>query len=1086
MAQERMVFYQLDEKDSLKFRIKNYNFARPFVSFFPGIAGIMGIPVWCFYVNRGQCISSFGFDTKDGALMEFQPANKAYRLTPLYGFRTFIKIEDEIYEPFNETFSNRKYRIENEMIISPFDLTLTEENKTLGLRCEVNYFTIPNEPVGGLARILTITNNFSGNLTFELIDGLPVIMPSGLTEWAMKNMSRTIEAWYTVDNLEKNSPYYRLKVTFLDVAEVKPVLSGNFYFSFIENEKRLPVIIEPDRVFGNSTDLSYPFSFKKRDFRFPEVQYSGNRTPSALSFAKVSIKAGEKLKLYSLAGRTEKIEILNERLNSYSKREFFEKKQRENEGLIKTLMDRCFIVSSRKEFDSYARQSFLDNLLRGGFPYTITSDKKRDVLYLFSRRHGDPERDYNNFKLQPAYFSQGNGAYRDINQNRRNDVFFNPDVEHFNILYFMNLIQLDGYNPLVVKGVSYSFDRSRISELEKWLTSDLVEEIAPILGKNFIPSDIIKFFEENNVKLKKGNLFDFLSFLLTNSRKVEEAEHGEGFWTDHWFYNLDLIEAFEAVFPDRMRFLLVEEKNFSFYDNDEIVLPRREKYVLNYAGLPRQYNALRKDKEKTKLINSRDIEPHKVRTNYGKGEIYKTILLCKLISLGVMKLSTLDPENIGIEMEAGKPNWNDSINGLPGLFGSSLNETLELKRLFLLLKRLIEDYDLKKLEISIPVEIYDFMSSLCSALKDNLSGKITNFEFWDICSTEREIFREKTKNGIDGKEIRLKISSLIEFIDIATEKLTDSIERAYDKENLLYTTYFYYDLVKYKLEKGIIIPEKFEMKRVVPFLESEVHYLKIENDKQKAKNLALAVKNSEIYDRKLKMYKLSASTESQPLEIGRIKAFTPGWLENESVFSHMEYKYLLELLKSGLFEMFYEEIKSCLIPFLNPEIYGRSILENVSFIVSSSNPDSSIHGAGYYPRLSGTTSEFYNMLLVMAFGKKPFYLNEEGKLCLSMKPALASWLFTNKDREVEYYSEKGVRKLYVPANSFAISWMKETIVLFKNPARKDTFKEDTKILSYTFFDGKKKIAEIIGEVISEPYSREVREGKYSMIEVLFR
>ena len=31
-------------------------------------------------------------------------------------------------------------------------------------------------------------------------------------------------------------------------------------------------------------------------------------------------------------------------------------------------------------------------------------------------------------------------------------------------------------------------------------------------------------------------------------------------------------------------------------------------------------------------------------------------------------------------MEAGKPGWLDSLNGLPGIFGSSLNETLEIER----------------------------------------------------------------------------------------------------------------------------------------------------------------------------------------------------------------------------------------------------------------------------------------------------------------------------------------------------------------------------------------------------------------------
>ena len=46
-----------------------------------------------------------------------------------------------------------------------------------------------------------------------------------------------------------------------------------------------------------------------------------------------------------------------------------------------------------------------------------------------------------------------------------------------------------------------------------------------------------------------------------------------------------------------------------------------------------------------------------------------------------MKFSTLDPYGMGVEMEGNKPGWNDSMNGLPGLFGSGMSETYELKRL---------------------------------------------------------------------------------------------------------------------------------------------------------------------------------------------------------------------------------------------------------------------------------------------------------------------------------------------------------------------------------------------------------------------
>ena len=33
----------------------------------------------------------------------------------------------------------------------------------------------------------------------------------------------------------------------------------------------------------------------------------------------------------------------------------------------------------------------------------------------------------------------------------------------------------------------------------------------------------------------------------------------------------------------------------------------------------------------------------------------------------MLKFSTLDPYGMGVEMEGGKPGWNDAMNGLPGI-----------------------------------------------------------------------------------------------------------------------------------------------------------------------------------------------------------------------------------------------------------------------------------------------------------------------------------------------------------------------------------------------------------------------------------
>jgi len=90
-----------------EFVIENYNYAKPFANFFPGIAGKYGIPMWVFYVNRGQAISSFGTRDKDHAILEFYPANKAWQSVSTLGFRTLIKIHSArpiFYEPFHNGF----------------------------------------------------------------------------------------------------------------------------------------------------------------------------------------------------------------------------------------------------------------------------------------------------------------------------------------------------------------------------------------------------------------------------------------------------------------------------------------------------------------------------------------------------------------------------------------------------------------------------------------------------------------------------------------------------------------------------------------------------------------------------------------------------------------------------------------------------------------------------------------------------------------------------------------------------------------------------------------------------------------------
>ena len=143
------------------------------------------------------------------------------------------------------------------------------------------------------------------------------------------------------------------------------------------------------------------------------------------------------------------------------------------------------------------------------------------------------------------------------------------------------------------------------------------------------------------------------------------------------------------------------------------------------------------------------------------------------------------------------------------------------------------------------------------------------------------------------------------------------------------------------------------------------------------------LRTSQLRDDVLNMYTISASLKTTDADMGREIAFAPGWLENQSVWMHMSYKFYLELLRSGQFATFYEEATNGgMLPFMDPELYGRSLTECSSFIASSSFEDPAIRGKGFLPRLSGSTAEFLSMWVLMFVGPEPFFF-ESSRLGLS-------------------------------------------------------------------------------------------------------
>ncbi len=1042
---------QFDEQG--RFILAAYDQAHPFSSFLPGIGGLLGIPMWVFYTNRGQAITSFGVESKDHPIMEFQPAHKAYQLTATLGFRTFLKSDQWFKEPFSPWDRATPQRT---MHVGMNEIEIRETDLDLGLETSVVYFTLLNEPFTGLVRQISFRNIGKTGLEFEVLDGMPALIPYGVDDGLIKHIGRTIEAWMEVFEVESRLPFYRLRATPGDTSDVRTIESGNYALAFSDGEL-LPAYVDPTVVFRTDTSFSYPQGMMQGLAALGQLeQITEGRTPCAFFGKAIEIEPGETKTISSMYGYAESFEAIAGQRAKILSPAYLQNKRSEAQKFIQDLTEPIATQSANQLFDHYARQTFLDNVMRGGWPELLA---KKHVFHVYSRKHGDPERDYNFFFLAAEHYSQGNSNYRDVNQNRRSDVFFEPRVADFNIRLFMSLIQTDGYNPLVVKGTNFTIDPEKLPGILKH--AKFPQELSKTLSSSFTPGELLRAAIVSELDISSQ---EFLDMVLSEAKQHIQADFGEGYWVDHWTYNLDLIETYLAIYPDKKTSLLFDSAPLPFYDSPAVVNPRAKKYVLDH-GRPRQFQAIDEDPEKEHLINGRSDQPNWVRSDYGNGEIFRISLFSKLVLIAILKFATRDPFGMGVEMEAGRPGWYDALNGLPGLFGSSLPEAIELLRLFnFLIEALEQDARL----VELPVEANELLQDIL----DQLAAFSQRFEYWDRVSSARENYRAKTRLGVSGKVTRLNPEDLVNAFGQMKGIVHEGISRAVKENDGLPPTYFMYNLAEYEQTEAvdpdgheIVRPKQFTQTRLPLFLEGPARMMKVLNSQEEARSLYANVRDRGLYDQSLHMYKLNASLLNQPHEIGRARAFSPGWLENESIWLHMSYKYLLELLKNGLYDQFFEDMQSGMPPFMDPTTYGRSLLENSSFIVSSAHPDRSLHGKGFVARLSGSTAEFLNIWHIMMVGQKPFSVSD-GELQLRFRPAIPRWMFTTEGR-------------------LSFKFLGHSHVTYVNPEGKDTYSAgfETLRIRLVLEDGSE--VNFDSDFIPAPYAEMVRSGNVPEIEIYY-
>ncbi|MFH2203967.1 MAG: hypothetical protein ABIJ96_12680 [Elusimicrobiota bacterium] len=1092
--------YRLEPETS-SFIIENYNWGESFSNFFPGIAGKWGIPLWCYYINRGQAVASMGVGNKDGQILEFYSFNKAVMRVAREGFRTFIRADGgPVYEPFRKT---RQRGVRQLMRISPAELMIRETNDRLGLEIEVRYFPLPNLPIAALARDVRIRNLRRKSRRLEWIDGAPRILPFGLNQGSIKFTSRHIEAMMGVDMFH-GFPVFRLKQTAADTERIDKITDGHFYAPLGSARDR-GIVVDPAVLFGETLNFDHPWSFEEEGARgvLARTQIRENKTPAAFAVRSERLAGREETRQVSFLGHVRRDEDLLPFLTALKRKSFISRKRRENTRIAGAVAHHCFTASAAPAFDAYCGQDFLDNVIRGGMPLMFDTAAGPSAFYLYSRQNGGLERDYHQFVLDATYLSQGNGHYRSVLQNRRTDTWFFPQVEDANIRTFMNLIQLDGYNPLEVRCAAYRVADEKGMRL--WLRRRVRsrrtrEAMQELIRRPFSPGEFLRRLEHSGGgawNARSGARRErIIREALTFCVEDELGGLHEGFWVDHWHYNFDLLENYLMVYPDRLRRLLLERRDYTFFDDPDIILPRAKKSV-DAGGRIRSYGAVVRDPDKQKMIAARISLPYTVRTRGGRGRIYRTHLLAKLLCIVVNRLATLDASGTGVEKEAGKPGWNDSMNGLPGLFGSGLSEAMELRRAVRFLHDAISD---PKLADGGRVTLYGELASFIRALRKIMRrrtasrAKIADFRYWDESNSLKERYRERTKFGVTGSETKISPAELKGFLADAQE-LLDTLcrgprrRRFLNRDGVPYT-YFVNKVTRHRLTGGrshldlpLVEPRAFRQRPVRLFLEGPVHWMKARRSDAKA--VYSAVRRSGIYDRKLKMYKSCEDMRGESHELGRaVGAYPRGWIENESVYLHMEYKYLLEILRAGLCREFWSDAKTCLIPFMDPAVYKRSTLEGASFLVSSAYVDPRLHGRAFQPRLSGLTCEFLHMWILAVAGERPFRTGEDGGLELAFEPRLPDWLFT-KEASTRPYTDPqdGWTELAVPKNAFAFKFLGHTAIVYHNEKRRSTYgPRAARPGSYRCLLRSGRVEEVVGDCLRGELAAAVRRGEVRRID----
>ena len=114
-------------------------------------------------------------------------------------------------------------------------------------------------------------------------------------------------------------------------------------------------------------------------------QCFANKVPCGFTPFKEVVEPGKELAFDTMMGFAGSTEQINAKLDTFCGKDYLANKFVEAEELVDSFTSDVKTHTAAGKFDQYIEQCYLDNFLRGGYPYVLNKDGNKSVIHLFSR-----------------------------------------------------------------------------------------------------------------------------------------------------------------------------------------------------------------------------------------------------------------------------------------------------------------------------------------------------------------------------------------------------------------------------------------------------------------------------------------------------------------------------------------------------------------------------------------------------------------------------------------------------------------------------------------------------------------------------